>query len=464
MPRFDRRGRPSGVTSVRIKPESRAPSAAPDLPERVRRWPMTKLLDALSGWIAALTVIAVAVAIAAFWFDYQSRQEERAARQEERDFRRLAQIATAWEVLLTPVGGDIGKGNALNTLVAAGQVIDDADFSCRAVGTFRDGKCVTRPQFNGVRFGEGDFWVTDEGKLHDGGMDFFLLPYVRDVNFEDAVISDFTAENLFINEGFRNVTGRNWLVRGASTFGFKLDLGTFTCRDCAFYESHLSWNILKSLVKFTLTDGVVFMPIKERDLIERLFERVSQPGRFRGLVAEKHPPLILEGYNSNFAQTHLEAPALFLWAEDDHVIIENFGPLNIGARQQWLPIIPFETFDDALFWPMYREMSYCLNRQDYSKLRVHIRDLENKRQAEYEAENAAREKAGRLVYHFSNRLTHDEWGEGYTQPYQVPQRQSLEDAFKAPPVKQYKCNFDFEEVEPLLRKRLLAQAERHFGR
>ena len=61
--------------------------------------------------------------------------QERKARREEAQFRKLAQVATAWELLLTRASGDIGTGNAVNTIIAAEGQLEDADYLVKARGS-----------------------------------------------------------------------------------------------------------------------------------------------------------------------------------------------------------------------------------------------------------------------------------------------------------------------------------------
>lgn len=88
-------------------------------------------------------------------------------RADEREDRRGARIERAWARIQLKMGGDIGKGNAINTLIRADERVSEADFSCAVAGIWEktniSGKttvltdwdseqCKDRPVFSGVDF------------------------------------------------------------------------------------------------------------------------------------------------------------------------------------------------------------------------------------------------------------------------------------------------------------------------
>ena len=87
-------------------------------------------------------------------------------RAQEAELRKLAQVATAWELLLTKVGGDIGKGNAITKIVSGANQMLGADLSCKAVGSYEDGQCLKAPIYTNVVFGDDDFWSDDPERIH----------------------------------------------------------------------------------------------------------------------------------------------------------------------------------------------------------------------------------------------------------------------------------------------------------
>ena len=245
------------------------PNPPPGKAHRLAHWIetgwATRLLAAVGIWLVLATGVGI-------YYEYLSRAEERRARIEEAEFRRLAQIATAWEVLLTPVGGDIGKGNALNTLVAAGQTISNADFSCKAIGTWADGKCVRAPQFNDVVLGEGDFWVDDLRRYHDTGWSYDVQFYLDAVDFEGAVITDLQAEMLDRSVKLVGVTGKNWRVRNAAMAFLQPGPPSlyegFSCKNCKFFDSQLHWDLFTRLEGPTLVNSDISVPLSKKAEID----------------------------------------------------------------------------------------------------------------------------------------------------------------------------------------------------
>lgn len=100
----------------------------------------------LAGMVAAVvTVISVILTM-------EQVQEDLADRKEERESRRAERIERAWTRLLTRAGGNIGKGEALNTLIAEGQNLSGLDLSCEAIGGWDDSakKCNKPPIFTRI--------------------------------------------------------------------------------------------------------------------------------------------------------------------------------------------------------------------------------------------------------------------------------------------------------------------------
>ena len=412
----------------------------------------------LTRFVAALGIWLIIITLGTFWLDMIARNEERQARAEEREFRRLAQIATAWEVLLRPIGGDIGKGNALNTLIAGGQFVNNADFSCQAVGGFKDGVCVTPPQFNGLRFAEADFWATDPENVNDTGMNFGLVPYVGNVQFRGAAISDFRAEHLIINDDLADVDGSGWVVRLARAEGADLNLGDFICRDCAFYESELTWDIWRALPSAMLSNTTVYLPQDKREEIEAMFdavfaERSGNPEE----IERKYPPVISQSNMSFIAETHLDALVLFVWSDP----IELYDQDTPEPPGYW-PVRDTPT-DDMIFWPAYEATSFCVNRADYDALKP-VRDQQFEAAFKRAEESNANRRADSILPEIVIAPPTDEWSEGYTQVFSVPKRDELDDLYIAPTPEPYLCNLYMNDVEPLLRERLRAKVDRLVGR
>lgn len=252
--------------------------------------------------VAALGVWAIAITIGGFWLEMGVRAEERQARTEEAEFRRLAQIATAWEVLLTPVGGDIGKGNALNTLIAAGHEIMDSDFSCEAVGEYEDGECISPPVYNNVTTISGDFY--ESLRRRRLGEKISNTSFRR-ANFEGATIMNFSAADFNIAEQFLDVNGYRWRIAGATFslagIGWRSDwddsLGGFECEYCEFYDSTLPLDFALRLSAAALVDTVVEVPIEYADRLET-GANLGPGGGFQGR-----------------SYTFLHQPTVFVWSD-----------------------------------------------------------------------------------------------------------------------------------------------------
>lgn len=80
-----------------------------------------------SGIVRAVTILAGAVSVGVvvytgwqIWNDLTDRQEERVMR--------------AWETVARPIPGNIGKGLAINTILASGATIEALNLSCKQMG------------------------------------------------------------------------------------------------------------------------------------------------------------------------------------------------------------------------------------------------------------------------------------------------------------------------------------------
>ena len=141
-------------------------------------------------------------------------------RAQEAEFRKLAQVATAWELLLTKVGGDIGKGNAITTIVSGANQMLGADLSCKAVGSYEDGQCLKAPIYTNVVFGDDDFWSDDPERIHPK-YSWVTKPYIRSVNFRSSALLNLSAEELIVDRGAtmsldvigKSATQRCWMSR-----------------------------------------------------------------------------------------------------------------------------------------------------------------------------------------------------------------------------------------------------------
>lgn len=141
-------------------------------------------------------------------------------RAQEAEFRKLAQVATAWELLLTKVGDGNGEGNAITTIVNEANQMLGADLSCKAVGSYEDGQCLKAPIYTNVVFGDDYFWSDDPERVHPK-YSWVTKPYIRSVNFRSSALLNLSAEELIVDRGStmsldvigKSTTQRCWMSR-----------------------------------------------------------------------------------------------------------------------------------------------------------------------------------------------------------------------------------------------------------
>jgi hypothetical protein len=121
---------------------------------------------------------------------------------------------------LIKVGGDIGKGNAITTIVSGANQMLGADLSCKAVGSYEDGQCLKAPIYTNVVFGDDDFWSDDPERIHPK-YSWVTKPYIRSVNFRSSALLNLSAEELIVDRGAtmsldvigKSATQRCWMSR-----------------------------------------------------------------------------------------------------------------------------------------------------------------------------------------------------------------------------------------------------------
>lgn len=101
------------------------------------------------GAVASMIIVAIT-----FWHiraEIDDRDDERKARNEERIDRALTRLRER-------MGGDIGKGWAINVLLNANYSTSTMDISCKAAGTYDDASedCTLAPSYIGVDAGNAD--------------------------------------------------------------------------------------------------------------------------------------------------------------------------------------------------------------------------------------------------------------------------------------------------------------------
>jgi len=430
----------------------RLPEPAPDtgwtsgLHRRVRwfegMW-ATRLLASLGIWLFLATLIGL-------YYESRIRAEERVARTEEAEFRKLAQVATAWEVLLTPAGGDIGKGNALNTLVKAGNRVINTDLSCQTVGTWRANRCVNPPVFSGLKLHAGDnLWdepQRDAPIIVGVGVRNYHL---QNVNFDGAVITDLRASSLSFLSGFDNVRGSGWIVRNGFSGAREMDWarGTrdFVCRDCAFYQSRLDWPFMEGLFQTTISDSFVGLSSQAKLRISELAAQqdITFGHRASAIDVAKSGRIMVNDANSfgfGWLTTHLSHPVVFVnfpWRLSE----ETASDFMIGARN----LTSVDDVVDRVHMPLYENLNYCVSKSDFAALAPYIASEISLGLAATQSLEAAYSEGAVSAYRaglHSGKWA--DWGAG---------RQMLGPRSTRPVI--YKCGFRFQDVKPVLMQRLL---------
>ena len=101
------------------------------LDDRLQPARQTLEQSAIAHFIAvAVGFIALVVTLFTMWqilVDLQDRSQERQQRVEER-------VERAWNHLIQPIGGNVGKGGSLTTLLTNNVPLDGITLSCETVG------------------------------------------------------------------------------------------------------------------------------------------------------------------------------------------------------------------------------------------------------------------------------------------------------------------------------------------
>lgn len=417
-----------------------------------RMW-LTRLLASLGIWLFLATVVGL------YW-ETQVRSEERAARTEEAEFRKLAQVATAWEVLLTPAGGDIGKGNALNTLVKAGHQVVGADLSCEAVGTWKSNQCQRAPMFSNVFLGQGELWNYAAPQRNRFGTNWSPVfrhrdatQYLEDFSFEAAEINGLRATILDMSNNFSAAKGLDWIVRDAFTVERQFDWrnmdAAFQCKGCSFYQSILDWPVIEGMMDGIVSDTYVAVTPIDVARIDDIrsgkvaalhqTRRDSLYERMGVFLIDDHPPAAVS------LTTHLSHPV---------VVYKAHGVNQLEARTSWaLPraIAEIEQLEDTLVWPVYLTMNYCVSRADFDILLPHFQaeaELGRLENAEALQDQLARGE----ISTFKAGIRPMVWISEVSEAFGFPMT-----AFHEPRATQhidYECQYNYHDVAPLLEQRL----------
>ncbi|WP_368187308.1 hypothetical protein [Aestuariibius sp. HNIBRBA575] len=368
----------------------------------------TRLAAVAGIWLILATLVG-------FWSEYTIRAEERAARAEEAEFRKLAQIATAWDVLLRPIGGDIGKGNARNTLILAGQSFSQTDFSCAAIGLYRNGVCVQPPVFSDVA-------NIDERQFHQRISELNRLDFnsvsLDAINFENSILNNLRISGFTLTPNLRGVSGFEWRVNDARVglhsyrephFAFQTSFQDpfegFECEFCEFYNSKLTLDFALKLRGSTLVNTIIEVPTAYEGRIET-GENLGPPGGFSGRTI-----------------VFLHRPSVFVWS--------------------FLEITPVLKPADLLVEASHEYLLYCANGTDFELVKAHWQKIRTSL-IEPDTINAL-SSALRDIHHAQTPVTQRWNGPAFDQ-HETP----------------YHCGLSYQTVAPVLRPRLFDVIERAY--
>ena len=301
-------------------------------------WPIRA---ALSGG-SAVALLVFALTVWSYYEERTVRAEERIARQQESQFRRQAQLSTAWATLLTPVGGNTGKAAALEILLSNNNRLVGVDLSCKNIGSYSSGQCKNRAIFDFDRFS------FDQTKLN---------ARFEDVNFEGNTIIGLKMDGgSFYGVNFQGVSAYSWKLKSVD-FGDSFSSGNgLRCVNCSFEEMHFEWRDIrgfenakfsKSVVVFPFDAGIQYVGIEDKYFVDS-GENFIDP-EYRILVfGEGETARYIENYNNLFSRTiDVETPPLFV-RENAYVVEggERYGELSVPAIER-------------IFWDLYGKINIC---------------------------------------------------------------------------------------------------------
>jgi hypothetical protein len=208
--------------------------------------------------------VIVVISAVALLYDFWHRAEERKVWRDTR-------IATEWQNLLRPVGGNTGKGDALNFLLSEGVNLADVDLSCRAVGEW-DGTCTRPAVFAGV-----DFSV----------LDLEAVGAMNRVSFEGNAIDAprFPARA----EAVEDLRINNVIASGWEEFTPPPHIRLHSCTDCDVRGWFISERFLRRLTRSNLS-GTQVVVASQKLLTTNSIEQ-NRP--FRNFAFVEQPPIVL---------------------------------------------------------------------------------------------------------------------------------------------------------------------------
>ncbi|MDA8586831.1 hypothetical protein N9L47_11285 [Rhodobacteraceae bacterium] len=282
----------------------------------------------LGAWLFVLTIIT-------FVLEWRSFQASEIDRQREREAQNLSRMSQAWDTLLRPVGGNTGKGNALNLLVSQDAGLSSLDLSCEAIGDFRDGVCLNPHILEGVD-------LTMIGIDRDPFIGFGSA--LMDVDFSGATIIDLSVASLAITAAFKDVNGAGWDVENLSgqlifDQSVSESLGEFRCFGCRVNGGEIPWWLFDAFQSSVITNALILLhprdSLRDQFGLENRF--VRRPNR-----------------------TTLDEPVRILRTIEGEITGNYIDPKFQDESAA----------TDALVWDVYRDLKYCANSEDMKRLQL----------------------------------------------------------------------------------------------
>lgn len=287
-----------------------------------RFW-LTRFMIGVGAWLFVLTV-------AGFFLEYRNFVADREDRREEREARRLDRISQSWETLLRPVGGNTGKGSALNTLLHENQSLRGADLSCNAVGEWRDETCTRPAILADVEF---SWSVTDDGERTN----IYDTQALAGVRFAGNRLANLSADTLTLSNAFEDTEGSRWRVGvlyATRPLTEEDDLGAFRCYGCYAEEGAMMWDVYLRFPSSLIRNAWVYIPAgADIGAATALRNQVTLDSLPRFVTVE-----LRDGYRDR---------------------LRDFDFIGY-----W----PAEQFHRNLSWDAYRTLEYCANPRDVELL------------------------------------------------------------------------------------------------
>lgn len=213
-------------------------------------------------------------------------------RQGERRERKQDEIAGAWEQVLSKGSGDTGRGASLNILIREKERLEEADFSCRAIGAWDQDKCIGHPVFYGVDFQlrpwdttgrNGPAFFTKFAKMHQVDI------IASDLSFAPLSSTSFSGSNI------TSSVLRNASIRIEKTNAFVID-------DSDLKYAHLDVpslsfiggsNLSKTTIELGMDDKIEISPPIDRRATANWFW-ADEPPTIEGEGQKRYRELIEE--------------------------------------------------------------------------------------------------------------------------------------------------------------------------